>query len=192
MTPLAPVEHQVIVRLDPERAFTLFTQDLRRWWPFPGHSVGGEATLDVVFEPRVGGAVTEIIGPAGAAGGSGDGTGISAGSGTLERVPWGVLTGWDPPRGFAMRWYPGLDADQATLLRVSFDAVSGGTAVSVHHSGWEARGEAAADKRNQYDGGWPTTLAAFAAAAATFVATVAATSAATAATAATRADKEKS
>jgi Activator of Hsp90 ATPase homolog 1-like protein len=163
MTPLPPVEHQVIVRLDPDRAFTLFTQDLRRWWPFPGHSVGGEATLDVVFEPRVGGAVTEVIGPAGT--GAGAGAAVRAGSGTHERVPWGVLTAWDPPRGFAMRWHPGLDADQATFLRVSFHAVGEGTAVSVHHSGWEARGEAAADKRDQYDGGWPTTLAAFAAAA---------------------------
>jgi hypothetical protein len=60
-----------------------------------------------------------------------------------------------------MRWFPGLDPAEATLLRVRFVAVDCGTEVSAHHSGWESRGASAAGKRDQYDGGWPVTLAAF-------------------------------
>jgi hypothetical protein len=143
---LPPVQHRVKVRLAPAAAFELFTRQLACWWPFRGHSCFGDDAADVTFEPRVGGAVTEV-----------------ARSG--ERVAWGTLTEWSPPEAFAMRWYPGLDEREATSLRVSFVPVGDGTEVSVQHGGWEARGAAAADKRNQYDGGWPATLAAFRAAA---------------------------
>lgn len=143
--PLAPVDHRVLVALAPADAFELFTRQIARWWPFRGHSCFGDEAVDVVFEPRVGGAVTEV-----------------ARNG--ERMAWGTLTDWMPPEGFAMRWFPGLPERDATLLRVRFEAVpGGGTEVHVHHSGWEARGAQAAEKRDGYDGGWPTTLAAFAA-----------------------------
>lgn len=141
-TTLPPLQHRVQVRLAPAAAFELFTSQMARWWPFRGHSCFGDNAADVVFEPRVGGAVTEV---------ARDG----------ERMAWGVLTEWSPPDAFAMRWYPGLDAAEATTLRVSFVAVAGGTEVGVHHAGWEARGAAAAAKRDQYDSGWPATLAAF-------------------------------
>jgi len=145
---LPPVRHQVRVRLAPHEAFTLFTEQMARWWPFRGHSCFDEDALDVRFEPRVGGAVTEM---------ARDG----------RQMAWGTLTEWSPPNGFAMRWFPGLDAAAATQLRVSFVAsAAGGTEVRIEHGDWEARGEAAAAKRDQYDGGWPVTLAAYASAAA--------------------------
>lgn len=139
---LAPVEHRVTVRLPPAAAFDLFVRQIARWWPFRGHSCFGDDALDVEFEPRVGGAVTEV---------ARDG----------QRMAWGTITDWSPPDGFAMRWFPGLDAAEATLLRLRFAPSGSGTEVSVHHSGWEARGAAAQEKRDQYDGGWPATLAAF-------------------------------
>jgi len=49
----------------------------------------------------------------------------------------------------------------AVERRVRFVAVAGGTEVSAHHSGWEARGDQAAARRDQYNAGWPITLAAF-------------------------------
>lgn len=141
---LRPVEHRVRVALAPAAAFDLFTRQIARWWPFRGHSCYGDGAVDVVFEPRVGGAVTEV-----------------ARSG--ERMAWGTLTDWKPPEEFAMRWFPGLSDRDATLLRVRFEPLpGGGTEVHVYHSGWEARGAQAAEKRDQYDGGWPSTLAAFA------------------------------
>jgi uncharacterized protein YndB with AHSA1/START domain len=143
-TTLPPLQHRIQVKLAPAAAFDLFTRRIARWWPFRGHSCFGDAATAVVFEPRVGGAVTEI---------ARDG----------RRMAWGTITAWSPPEGFAMRWFPGLDPAEATTLRVQFAAVVGGTEVSVHHCGWEARGAAAAEKRDQYDRGWPATLAAFSA-----------------------------
>jgi hypothetical protein len=140
--PLPPVQHRVLVKLAPPAAFELFTQHMARWWPFRGHSCYGDDAVDVQFEPRVGGAVTEV-----------------ARNG--ERMAWGTITEWSPPQAFAMHWFPGLDAAEATLLSVSFVAVAGGTEVRVHHGGWEARGAASREKRELYDGGWPATLAAF-------------------------------
>ncbi|MBL8326153.1 MAG: SRPBCC domain-containing protein [Rubrivivax sp.] len=142
----APVVHSVFVPLAPQEAFDLFTGHMRLWWPFTGHSCGGEDALDVQFEPRPAGAVTEL-------GRKG------------QRWTWGTLTHWDPPRSFAMRWHPGLPAAEATQLRVTFTPEESGTKVLVHHDGWEARGAAADLKRDQYDEGWPFTLAAFTAAA---------------------------
>jgi uncharacterized protein YndB with AHSA1/START domain len=144
---LPPVRHSVCVALAPDQVFDLFTRQIARWWPFRGHSCYGDGAADVLFEPRVGGAVTEV---------ARDG----------ERMPWGRITEWSPPHGFAMHWHPGLPEAEATLLSVSFTALAaGGTEVLVHHSGWEARGDEAAAKRDQYDGGWPATLAAFGASA---------------------------
>lgn len=147
MNRIPPVVRSVQVNIEPQAAFDLFTGAMRLWWPFVGHSCGDADALDVHFEPCIGGAVTEI---------GKDG----------RRWHWGTLAEWDPPRGFAMSWHPGLDEALATRLRVRFLARDGGTEVQVHHDGFEARGEQAAAKRDQYDGGWPATLAAFAARAA--------------------------
>jgi hypothetical protein len=38
-------------------------------------------------------------------------------------MTWGSITDWSPTDGFAMRWFPGLDPAEATLLRVRFAAV---------------------------------------------------------------------
>lgn len=140
---LPPVEHRVRVALAPAAAFDLFTRQIARWWPFGGHSCFGDEAADIEFEPWEGGDVVEI---------ARDG----------RRMAWGHLTAWQPPHGFSMHWHPGLAPDQATRLAVRFSAIDGGTEVAVHHSGWESRGDQAAAKRDQYDGGWPATLAAFA------------------------------
>lgn len=147
MESLPPVDRAVTVRLAPTEAFDLFTRDMRIWWPFVGHSCSDAAAQDVRFEPGVGGEVVEH-------------------SRTGERFRWGRLTEWDPPHGFAMSWHPGLPEREATRLRVSFTPRDGGTEVRVIHDGWEARGAQAQSKRDQYDGGWPATLAAFSAEAA--------------------------
>ena len=144
VTTLAPVERRVRVALAPPDAFDLFTRQIARWWPFAGHSCFDAEACDVLFEPRVGGAVTEL---------ARDG----------RRMGWGTLTAWSPPARFEMRWYPGLDEAQATLLDVRFTALEdGGTEVQVHHSGWEARGAEAQGRRDGYGSGWAAVLALFA------------------------------
>jgi hypothetical protein len=146
MSTLPPVDRRVHVRLAPDEAFELFTRHMRTWWPFVGHSCFDEDAVDVRFEPRVGGAVVEH---------ARDG----------RTWAWGRLTRWAPPQGFAMQWFPGLSEQEATTLEVSVQAIEGGSELRVLHSGWEARGAAAAEKRDQYDNGWPASLAAFARAA---------------------------
>ncbi len=147
MTALPAVEHRITVALAPERAFDLFTQGLVRWWPFKGHSCSGEGVQAVLFDGRVGGAVTEL-----AADGS--------------RHAWGTLTEWDPPAGFAMTWHPGDSPHRATHLVLRFSAVAGGCEVHVRHGGWESSGEEAEARRGGYQNGWGRVLGDFAAAAA--------------------------
>jgi hypothetical protein len=75
-------------------AFDLFTRRMAMSWPFKGHACVGDQAVDVHFEPRAGGAVTDI---------ACDGA----------RMAWGTLPDWSPPDGFAMCWFAGLDAQAA-------------------------------------------------------------------------------
>lgn len=140
MHPIEPVVHRVTVRLSPQRAFDLFTRGIASWWPFRGHSCGDEDAADVAFEPRVGGAVTEI-------GRSG------------SRHCWGSITSWEPPLGFSMQWHPGQPVEHATWLEVRFVAMDAAcTEVCVRHGGWESRGPQAEGVREGYREGWAVVL----------------------------------
>ncbi len=140
MNALPPVRHSVVVGLAPPDAFDLFTRGIGRWWPFKGHSCSDTAGADVQFEPRRGGAVTEV---------APDGT----------RHPWGTLTDWAPPHRFEMTWHPAQPVVNATRVVVRFEAVAGGCEVTVEHDGFESRGPAV---RDNYDQGWPLVLARYA------------------------------
>jgi len=143
MTDLPPVEYRIVVPLAPAAAFELFTKDMSRWWPFKGHSCA-EGAHAVEFEPRVGGAVTEV-----GAGGS--------------RHLWGTLTQWQPPTAFAMTWHPAQPQEHATRLQVRFTEVNQGCEVHLIHDGWAARGAQAQASRDSYEGGWAGVLRAYAA-----------------------------
>ena len=135
-----PVVHCLSVPLAPEQAFDLFVRQIARWWPFASHSCGGDDAVDVQFEPRVGGAVTEL-------------------TRSGARHPWGTLTAWEPPAHFAMTWHPAQPAGRATRLSVRFEADPGGCRVELVHGGWEARGADAAEVRDGYQEGWALVLA---------------------------------
>lgn len=143
----AAVTHRVEVSLGIEQAFALFTQGISRWWPFRSHSCAGGDALDVVFEARVGGSVTEVT---------------RAG----DRHPWGTLTAWQPPSHFAMTWHPAQPSDVATRLSVRFTASNAGCVVELRHDGWGARGAAGPTVRDEYQHGWALVLGCYAAAAA--------------------------
>jgi hypothetical protein len=143
----AAVTHRVEVSLGIEQAFALFTEGISRWWPFRSHSCAGVDALDVVFEARVGGAVTEVT---------------RAG----DRHPWGTLTAWQPPSHFAMTWHPAQPSDVATRLSVRFTASDAGCVVELRHDGWAAQGAAGPTVRDEYQHGWALVLGCYAAAAA--------------------------
>jgi len=141
---LPPVVKEIVVALPPRAAFDLFTAQVAQWWPMAQYSCFQADCRRIEFEPRAGGAVTEV---------ASDG----------RTAPWGTIVVWDPPHRFSMTWHPSFDPAQATFLEVAFaPAAAGGSSVRLMHSGWEARGEKAAGMREGYDGGWVGVLQRFA------------------------------
>ena len=140
-----PVRKSVVVARPVAEAFVIFTERMGEWWPFAGHSVYGDDGTAVVFDPREGGAVTEV-------------------SRSGERAAWGQLLVWDPPRRFVMTWHPGRGAETAQQLEVDFKMVPEGTRVELVHQGWETLLARGVEARNGYDGGWNAVLAGYAAA----------------------------
>ncbi len=133
-----PLIKTLTVNAPPARAFEIFTVGIADWWPGQSHSVSAADNAlpqAITIEPHTGGAIYEI---------TNDG----------QRANWGKITHWDPARSFAMTWHPGASPDQATLVRVDFEPVETGTRVTLTHTGWEALGTQAANRRASYDPGW--------------------------------------
>lgn len=140
---LEPVTVTVTVDCDAESAFRLWTKELATWWPFDGHSLGGDAVVDVVFEEWVGGRMYEVWR---------DGT---------ERT-WAEIEAWDPPHGLALAWHPGSTGSDATHVELSFTTRADGTTeVRLVHHGWDGLGDGATERRASYADGWATVLGRF-------------------------------
>jgi uncharacterized protein YndB with AHSA1/START domain len=133
------VRKSATVKASPERAFEVFTAGVAGWWPIRTHSVGKERAETVTMEPRLGGRFYER---------TVDG----------EEHDWGVVTAWEPPDRFACTWHPGYDPAQAQDIEVRFLPKGDVTRVELVHSGWERRGEGAAEAMKSYDEGWDTVL----------------------------------
>lgn len=134
-----PLRKSVTVRWSPEAAFRRFTDEIATWWPRRTHSVGGEAAENVIFEPRVGGRIYEVMR---------DG----------RTAVWGTVLEFEPPRRVAFSWHPGREPDTAQTVEVTFAAAGDGTLVELVHTGWEKLGEEALEMRERYDGGWTFVL----------------------------------
>ncbi len=137
---LEPVVKHLTVPGDPAAVFDLFTARMGEWWPLISHSVTEEDAVGVRFEPGVGGGIFELVR---------DGS----------EHEWGRVTAWQPGARVGFTWYPGVPSGEATHVEVTFDAIPEGTAVTLRHSGWEARGEKAAAVRHGYGPGWDYVLA---------------------------------
>lgn len=105
----------------PERTFNAFTSEIAEWWR-PNDlfrfidSVGGH----LAFEPDPPEKLVEV---------GTDG----------NRFEIGTVTVWDPPRGLVFGWrQEGFPAGLSTEVSVRFEAVEGGTRVTVEHFGWDA------------------------------------------------------
>jgi uncharacterized protein YndB with AHSA1/START domain len=136
-----PIRRSVTVARTPDEAFTLFTTRIAEWWPRDTHARAdhdaGEKTEDIVFEPREGGAIYEVLS-------------------TGEHGEWGRVTTWDPPSRVAFDWKPN-DRDQpSTEVEVVFTALEDGrTRVDLEHRKWELLGpELGAQERAGYEPGW--------------------------------------
>ena len=109
------------VAAPPERAFTAFTSEIAEWWRPNGlfrftDRSGGR----LVFEPDPPERLVEL---------GEDGV----------RFEIGPVTVWDPPHRLGFGWrQAGFPVGTRTDVAVHFDAVEGGTRVTVEHVGWDA------------------------------------------------------
>jgi uncharacterized protein YndB with AHSA1/START domain len=126
----APVLASVHVRRSPEVAFRVFTDRIGDWWPLPTHGCFGADAAGLRFD---------------------DGRLVERSAGGDVEV-WGEVLAWEPPRRFAVTWHPGRSGGPHSVVEVSFRADEDGTRVELVHSGWEAFGAQAAERRAAYEG----------------------------------------
>ena len=134
MNRIPPVQREVVVDLEPDRAFQVFTDKIGEWWPLGDFGVFGAGASVVVRE----GMIVESLGD--------------------KTAVWGTVTEWEPPSRLAFTWHPGKDPGTASAVSVSFEPVGGGTRVLLEHTGWEVFSDPAG-ARDEYDHGWPAVLA---------------------------------
>jgi len=146
------VRTSVVVSASQEHAFSVFTEGIGSWWPPDHHILQGELA-EMVFEPRVGGAVYD-----------------RAVDGTECR--WGRVLAYDPPHRFVITWNINLqwqlesDTAKVSEIEVSFLPESPTTTrvelthrhLDRHGHGWEQMRDAVGSPD-----GWQRGLSRFAA-----------------------------
>jgi len=134
-----PVVKRVTVPGTASEVFALFTEGIAEWWPFSTHSVAGDDAIDARIDPRPGGRMYEV-------------------TKTGQQHDWASVLLWEQDRRMVLDWYPGLPSGEATRLEISFLPLGDSTEVTLVHGGWEARGDEASDRRDDYDRGWDVVL----------------------------------
>jgi len=147
----ATVRTSMTVEVPAERAFDVFTTDMKSWWP-PEHHILESELVDTVVEPKVGGAMYDV----------------GADGSTCQ---WGTVVAYEPPTRFAfswnitLQWQIELDPAKASEVEVRFvrDGASR-TIVELKHrhldrhgDGWEGMRDAVGSPD-----GWAVGLARFA------------------------------
>lgn len=137
-----PIVKVVRVPVDPDRAFSVFTQGIARWWPGESHSVSASqhaTPQDIVIEPRVGGSIYEITHQG-------------------ARADWGKVLDWQDGVRLVFTWHPGAEPSHATQVEVTFQAIERWTEVTLTHTGWDQLGTEGVAGRAGYDSGWDFVL----------------------------------
>jgi uncharacterized protein YndB with AHSA1/START domain len=137
------VTQSVLVPLEPDAAFELFTDRFGEWWPKDSHHILDSPAADAVLEPREGGRWYER-------------------SESGEECDWGAVLEIDRPNRILLAWQLTpewtFDPDRAnaTEVEVTFSAEENGTRVTLEHRGFEVHGEPGAAMRESVggDGGW--------------------------------------
>ncbi len=147
-----PIRRSITVACDPQRAFSVFTTEMSKWWP-PEHSRAGTEyegeglkVEAIEFQERAGGQVLEHM---------------SNG----QTLPWAEVLAWEPPKRFVLAWHPHSRPQPPTEVEVTFTAKDGGTLVELEHRRWERLSDDFRELYESYAGGWIRTLEGFATAA---------------------------
>lgn len=142
-TETTTVRRSITVDVPIDRAFSFFTDDIGKWWD-PNHHLLQEPLAEMVFEPKVGGAIID--------------RGVN---GAESR--WATVLAYDPPTHVAFSWSINLqweiETDLAKTSEVHVSFTSQGddrTLVELEHRhldrhgpGWEAMRDAVGSP-----GGW--------------------------------------
>ena len=130
----------VVLACDPERAFVLFTEQAGLWWPAGRrHTKDAHSTIRMEATGRFSDR-------------SSDGT----------EVELGVVHQYETASRLLLDWYPGTGQENPTRVEVTFEAVDGGTRVTVHHGPGSAGSVAFGRNAPAYEQSWDVVLAALA------------------------------
>ena len=134
------IHKTVVLACRPERAFALFTEQAGLWWPAERrHTHDAASTIRIEATGR-----------------------FFERAGDGSEVELGAVRLFEPARRLLLDWYPGTGPENPTQLEVSFDAVDGGTRVTVRHSAGGAGAEVFARNAPAYLRSWALVLAALA------------------------------
>jgi uncharacterized protein YndB with AHSA1/START domain len=112
----------VLVRVQPEEAFRIFTEEIDGWWRSGMKYRMGKDRSVVHLEPKLGGRLFETF---------------SARSGAPVVLETGIITSWDPPKRVVFQWRAAnFRPDEKTEVEVLFESTRSGTNVTVTHRGW--------------------------------------------------------
>jgi uncharacterized protein YndB with AHSA1/START domain len=132
---MEPLRLSFLVSCRAEHAFATWTRKTSLWWP-ADHTVSGEAGLEIVFEPRVGGRIFERT---------------RAG----QEIDWGEITAWEPPRRLRYLWHLHAERADATDVEIVLTELAESTTrIDIEHWGWERFGAAAPVRRQANQAGW--------------------------------------
>jgi uncharacterized protein YndB with AHSA1/START domain len=146
-----PVRTSIVVEAPVQRAFEVFTQEMKTWWPEDHHLLEGEIG-EMIFEQRVGGRIYDL---------ATDGRECTWARVLAYEHPDRIVFTWDINPG----WEIETDPDRTSEVEVRFIAESGSrTRVELEHRNLERHGEGWEGVYGAVSspGGWPKTLAAYA------------------------------
>jgi uncharacterized protein YndB with AHSA1/START domain len=115
----------VLVEVDPETAFRIFTEEIDRWWKrgFKYRAIGKDRGI-IHLEPRAGGRLYERFDSPG---------------GPPRIFETGRVLAWEPPARLLLEWRSVTFApEETTEVEVIFEPSPSGTMVTVTHRGWAA------------------------------------------------------
>jgi uncharacterized protein YndB with AHSA1/START domain len=116
------VNVSVLVAVEPDQAFRVFTEEIDQWWRRGLKyrvASGGRSVLRL--EPRVGGRLLESF----------------DGDSGPKLLATGTVTVWEPPFKLVFEWRAlNFAPSEKTEVEVKFEATPSGTLVTVKHRGW--------------------------------------------------------
>jgi uncharacterized protein YndB with AHSA1/START domain len=112
----------VLVKVPPEEAFRVFTEEIDSWWRGGLRYRIGKRRSVVHLEPKLGGRLFESFETA---------------NGDPKVKETGRVTCFDPPRRLVLTWRAvNFAPDEDTEVEVLFEPSPSGTLVTVCHRGW--------------------------------------------------------